>query len=78
MGARGLKTKISLNITVFLLIGMISIDVVTMLTAQRNLVRNELPRARPLSASCVITSFLTSHWKTSEKARTRASDCTRR
>jgi signal transduction histidine kinase len=48
MGARGLKTKISLNITVFLLIGMVSIDVVTMLTAQRNLVRNELTKGKAL------------------------------
>ena len=39
MGARGLKTKIAVNITVFLLLGMVSIDIVTMLTAQRNLVR---------------------------------------
>jgi hypothetical protein len=48
MGARGLKTKIALNITVFLLIGMVSIDVVTMLTAQRNLVRNELSKGKAL------------------------------
>lgn len=48
MGARGLKTKIALNITVFLLIGMVSIDVVTMLTAQRNLVRNELTKGKAI------------------------------
>lgn len=49
MGARGLKTKITVNITVFLLLGMLSIDVVTMLTAQRNLIRNELAKGKALA-----------------------------
>ena len=48
MGARGLKTKIAINITVFLFIGMFSIDVVTMLTAQRNLVRNEITKGQTI------------------------------
>ena len=50
MRARGLKTKIAVNITVFLLIGTLSIDVVTMLTAHRNLVRNELAKGKALAA----------------------------
>ncbi len=50
MIARGLKTKIAVNITVFLLIGMLSIDVVTMLTAQRNLVRSEIAKGKALAA----------------------------
>lgn len=49
MGARGLKAKIAINITVFLLIGMISIDIVTMLTAQRVLVKGEISRGQSLA-----------------------------
>jgi signal transduction histidine kinase len=48
MAARGLKTKIAINITVFLLVGMVSIDLVTMLTAQRSLVKSELARGQSL------------------------------
>jgi signal transduction histidine kinase len=59
MSARGLKTKIALNITVFLLIGMVSIDVVTMLTAQRNLVRNELTKGKALVR--ILRDHLVSH-----------------
>jgi two-component system, NtrC family, sensor kinase len=59
MGARGLKTKIAVNITVFLLLGMVSIDVVTMLTAQRNLVRNEL--AKGLTLARILREHILSH-----------------
>jgi signal transduction histidine kinase len=49
MAARGLKTKIAINITLFLLLGMVSIDLVTMMTAQRNLVRAEIAKGKAVS-----------------------------
>jgi signal transduction histidine kinase len=53
MGTRGLKTKIAVNITVFLLIGMLSIDLVTMMTAQRSLIRSEILRGKAVAALVV-------------------------
>jgi two-component system NtrC family sensor kinase len=49
MGARGLKTKIAINITLSLLIGMFSINLVTMMTAQRNLIRAEISKGQTIS-----------------------------
>lgn len=49
MLARGLKTKVAVNITIFLLIGMVSIYLVTMLTAQRHLVRAEVYKGKAVS-----------------------------
>jgi len=49
MAARGLKTKIAINITMFLLLGMLSIDLVTMMTAQRNLIRAEMAKGRTVA-----------------------------
>jgi signal transduction histidine kinase len=46
MTGRGLKAKIAVNITVFLLLGMLSIDLVTMMTAQHSLVRSEIAKGR--------------------------------
>ena len=45
MFIRGLKTKIAINISVLLLVGMLSIDLVTMMTAKRDLVRAEVYKA---------------------------------
>ena len=50
MGARALKTKITFNLALLLLLGMLSIDLVTMVTAQRNLIRAEISKARAVSA----------------------------
>jgi signal transduction histidine kinase len=49
MAARGLKTKIAFNITIFLLLGMLSIDLVTMMTAQRNLIRAEMAKGKAVA-----------------------------
>ncbi len=49
MAARGLKTKIAINITLFLLLGMVSIDFVTLMTAQRNLIRAEVEKGKVVS-----------------------------
>ncbi len=49
MAARGLKSKIAINISLFLLLGMVSIDLVTMLTAQRNLIRAEVAKGKAVS-----------------------------
>lgn len=49
MGARGLKTKIAINITVYLFIGMFSINIVTMMTAQHNLIRAEISKGQTIS-----------------------------
>jgi two-component system NtrC family sensor kinase len=49
MGARGLKTKIAINITLSLLIGMFSINLVTMMTAQHNLIRAEISKGQTIS-----------------------------
>jgi len=49
MGVRSLKSKIAINISVFLLIGMVSIDFVTMMTAQRTLIRAEVAKGRAVA-----------------------------
>jgi signal transduction histidine kinase len=46
MLVRGLKTKIAINITLLLLLGMFSINWVTMITAKRNLIQSEIARGR--------------------------------
>ena len=45
MFIRGLKTKIAINMAVLLLLGMISINLVTMMTAKRDMVRSEISKA---------------------------------
>lgn len=49
MGVRSLKSKIAINISVFLLIGMVSIDIVTMMTAQRTLIQAEVAKGRAVA-----------------------------
>ncbi len=49
MGARGLKAKITINFTLLLLVGMVSIDLVTMMTAQRNLIRSEVSKGKGIA-----------------------------
>ena len=51
MFIRGLKTKIAINMAVLLLTGMISIDLVTMMTARRDLIRAEISKADLLLSS---------------------------
>jgi two-component system NtrC family sensor kinase len=47
---RGLRTKIATNIAILLFVGMLLIDLVTMVTAKRELVRSEVSRAGILVA----------------------------
>ena len=49
VGTRGLKTKIAVSITLLLLLGMFSIDFVTMTTAQSSLVRSEVVKGLTLA-----------------------------
>jgi signal transduction histidine kinase len=49
MGARGLKAKITISFTLLLLVGMVSIDLVTMMTAQRNLIRSEVSKGKAIA-----------------------------
>jgi len=49
MGTRGLKAKIAINITLSLFIGMFSINLVTMMTAQRNLIRAEISKGQTIA-----------------------------
>jgi signal transduction histidine kinase len=51
MFIRGLKTKIAINMAVLLLLGMISIDLVTMMTARRDLIRAEISKANQFLAT---------------------------
>ena len=59
MAARGLKTKIAINITSFLLLGMLSIDLVTMMTAQRNLIRAETAKGKAVAK--LLGDYLLAH-----------------
>jgi len=59
MGARALKTKITLNLALLLLLGMVSIDLVTMVTAQRNLIRSEITKGKAVSG--LIAGYLIEH-----------------
>jgi two-component system NtrC family sensor kinase len=59
VAARGLKTKIAINITMFLLLGMLSIDLVTMMTAQRNLIRAETAKGKAVAR--LIGDYLRTH-----------------
>jgi len=59
MGARALKTKITLNLALLLLLGMLSIDLVTTVTAQRNLIRAEISKGKAVSS--LIAGYLNEH-----------------
>jgi signal transduction histidine kinase len=59
MGARALKTKITLNLALLLLLGMLSVDLVTTVTAQRNLIRAETSKGKAVSG--LITGCLNEH-----------------
>lgn len=50
MFVRGLKTKIAVNIAILLFLAMLMIDLVTMVTAKRDLMRSEVSRATILLA----------------------------
>jgi signal transduction histidine kinase len=49
MVARGIKAKIAINISMYLLLGMISINLVTTMTAQRDLVQSEVYKGKAVS-----------------------------
>jgi signal transduction histidine kinase len=49
MIARGLKAKLAVNLALLLLLGMLSIDLVTMVTAQRNLIRSEVSKGKAVA-----------------------------
>ena len=59
MGARGLKTQITINFILLLLIGMVSIDLVMMMTAQRNLIRSEVSKGKAIAR--LVAGYLISH-----------------
>ena len=59
MGMRGLKAKIAISITLFLLLGMFSIDLVTMMTAQNTLIRSEVAKGK--SIAWVVADLLAAH-----------------
>jgi signal transduction histidine kinase len=56
---RGLKAKIAISITLFLLLGMFSIDLVTMMTAQNTLIRSEAAKGQ--SIAWMMGEFLVGH-----------------
>lgn len=59
MGTRGLKAKIAISITLFLLLGMFSIDFVTMMTAQSNLIRSEVTKGQSIGR--LLGDYLLTH-----------------
>lgn len=59
MVARGLKAKIAINISIFLLLGMISINLVTTMTAQRDLVQSEVYKGKAVSR--LLGDYLSIH-----------------
>lgn len=59
MGMRGLRAKIAISITLFLLLGMFSINLVTMMTAQNTLMRSEAAKGQ--SIAWIMGDFLSSH-----------------
>lgn len=72
VGTRGLKTKIAISITLLLLLGMFSIDFVTMMTAQSNLVRSEVAKGQTIAR--LMGDYLLTHpvWGGDVPAATRA------
>ena len=69
MFIRGLKTKIAINMAVLLLVGMISIDLVTMMTAKRDLVRAEVSKADQFLAT-VSEHLVANPWQGESSAAT--------
>ena len=67
MFIRGLKTKIAINISVLLLLGMISIDLVTMMTAKRDLVRAEVSKANQFLTN-VADHLVANPWQGDSKS----------
>jgi signal transduction histidine kinase len=67
MFIRGLKTKIAINMAVLLLLGMISIDLVTMMTARRDLIRAEISKANQFLAT-VVDHLHANPWQGEGKA----------
>ncbi|MFO7707734.1 MAG: ATP-binding protein [Desulfobacterales bacterium] len=59
MGTRGLKTKIAISFTLILLLGMFSIDFVTMMTAQNSLIRSEVAKGQTVSR--LLGDYLLTH-----------------
>ncbi len=59
MIARGLKAKLAINLALLLLLGMLSIDLVTMVTAQRNLIRSEVSKGKAVSR--LLADYFSEH-----------------
>ena len=59
MGFRALKTKTTINLALLLLLAMFSIDLVTMVTAQRNLIQSEVSKGRAVSS--LLASYIGEH-----------------
>lgn len=75
MAARALKTKITLNLALLLMLGMVSIYLVTMVTAQHNLIRSEVAKAKAVAG--LLSPYLSEHsaWEVmppSSELRTKA------
>jgi signal transduction histidine kinase len=64
MGARALKTKITLNLALLLLLGMAPIYFVTMVTAQRNLIRSEVSKAKAVAGLLSLDLSEQAVWET--------------
>jgi hypothetical protein len=59
---RGLRTKIATNIAILLFVGMLLIDLVTMVTAKRELIRSEVSRAG------ILVAYLEDHLRNTNMA----------
>ena len=61
MFIRGLKTKIAINIAVLLFLAMLLIDLVTIVTVRRELIRSEVLRANVLLTSLAHRIVMSPH-----------------
>lgn len=67
MFIRGLKTKIAINMAVLLVLGMVSINLVTMMTAKRDLIRSEVFKANQF-LSGVARHLVANPWQGESKS----------
>jgi len=58
MSVRGLRTKIAINIAILLFLGMFLINLVTMVTAKRDLIRSEVRQAGSHSVGSLPGKYL--------------------
>lgn len=62
MSVRGLRTKIAINIAILLFLGMFLINLVTMVTAKRDLIRSEVSRANIFLAALEYNLVRSASW----------------